>query len=245
MDSPKKLTENCPPGTPLHQVSPERVNQQKQWDLPTSPTGENGSKASKHSRDSSVNDKIAQFNSLAYQGKQLERKTNDAALKRAMVGREEAETEMRRYRDEARILRRQVEEGKERERKVGERLENVMVCYQYAHHVEYLLTPHLIGKLWTSQRNTFTHTSIMGKRNSESSKRRFQITICRCQDSRRTQSFQRYIKNGSRWFRTGKESKCKERTRSIFSKTSTCYSARRIDTITRKDQVGGTGKRCI
>lgn len=129
MDSPKKLTENCPPGTPLHQVSPERVNQQKQWDLPTSPTGENGSKASKHSRDSSVNDKIAQFNSLAYQGKQLERKTNDAALKRAMVGREEAETEMRRYRDEARILRRQVEEGKERERKVGERLENVMENY--------------------------------------------------------------------------------------------------------------------
>ncbi|KAJ8068663.1 hypothetical protein OCU04_002365 [Sclerotinia nivalis] len=129
MDSPKKLTENCPPGTPLHQVSPERVNQQRQWDLPTSPTGENGSKASKHSRDSSVNDKIAQFNSLAYQGKQLERKTNDAALKRAMVGREEAESEMRRYRDEARILRRQVEEGKERERKVGERLESVMENY--------------------------------------------------------------------------------------------------------------------
>jgi hypothetical protein len=65
---------------------------------------------------------------LAYQGKQLERKTNDAALKRAMLGREEAESEMRRYREETRSLRRQVEEGKERERRVGERLENVMVC---------------------------------------------------------------------------------------------------------------------
>ncbi|ESZ96106.1 hypothetical protein SBOR_3495 [Sclerotinia borealis F-4128] len=127
MDSPQKLMENYPPGTPLHQVSPERINQQKQWDLPQSPTGEK--KASKHSRDSSVNDKIAQFNSLAYQSKQLERKTNDAALKRAMVGREEAESEMRRYRDEARILRRQMEEGKERERKVGERLESVMENY--------------------------------------------------------------------------------------------------------------------
>ncbi|KAM0136956.1 hypothetical protein ACHAP3_004294 [Botrytis cinerea] len=130
MDSPKKLTENCPPGSPLDQISPERANQQKQWDLPTSPTAtEKGSKSSKHSRDSSVNEKIAQFNSLAYQGKQLERKANDAALKRAMVGREEAESEMRRYRDEARILRRQVEEGKERERKVGERLESVMENY--------------------------------------------------------------------------------------------------------------------
>lgn len=59
--------------------------------------------------------------------KQLERKTADAALKRAMLGREEAESEMRRYRDEVRGLRRYVDEGRERERKVGERLETVMV----------------------------------------------------------------------------------------------------------------------
>lgn len=78
-----------------------------------------------------MQDKVAVFNSLAYQGKQLERKTNDAALKRAMLGREEAESEMRRYREEARSLRRQVEEGKERERRVGERLENVMVCLPF------------------------------------------------------------------------------------------------------------------
>lgn len=60
--------------------------------------------------------------------KQLERKTADAALKRAMLGREEAESEMRRFREEARLLRKQIEEGKERERRVGERLETVMVC---------------------------------------------------------------------------------------------------------------------
>jgi hypothetical protein len=119
------------PGTPLFQVSPERVNQQRpshshttSFDSSTSPTNQN-----RHTRESSiVQDKVAVFNSLAYQGKQLERKTNDAALKRAMLGREEAESEMRRYREETRGLRRQVEEGKERERRVGERLENVMVC---------------------------------------------------------------------------------------------------------------------
>ncbi|KAE9370122.1 hypothetical protein N431DRAFT_484428 [Stipitochalara longipes BDJ] len=126
------------PGTPLFQVSPERVNQQRpphisthshhssaSFDSNASPTSQN-----RHTRESSiVQDKVAAFNSLAYQGKQLERKTNDAALKRAMLGREEAESEMRRYRDETRSLRRQVEEGKERERRVGERLENVMDNY--------------------------------------------------------------------------------------------------------------------
>jgi len=76
-----------------------------------------------------VHEKITQFNTLAFQGKQLERKANDAALKRAMLGREEAESETRRYREETRALRRQVEEGRERERKVGVRLETVMVCF--------------------------------------------------------------------------------------------------------------------
>lgn len=168
MDSPKKLAENCPPGSPLNQISPERANQQKQWDLPTSPTAtEKGSKSSKHSRDSSVNEKIAQFNSLAYQGKQLERKANDAALKRAMVGREEAESEMRRYRDEARILRRQVEEGKERERKVGERLESVMVCYRFAHQSDHPLTPHLIRKIMVEPRKHIHIHKHYGKRKFE------------------------------------------------------------------------------
>ncbi|KAF5019933.1 hypothetical protein F66182_8056 [Fusarium sp. NRRL 66182] len=83
------------------------------------------------SRDSSVHDKISQFNNLSVtmQSKQLERKTADAALKRAMLGREEAETELRRFRDENKTLRKSIEEGKERERKVGERLETLMENY--------------------------------------------------------------------------------------------------------------------
>lgn len=112
------------PGTPLHQVSPDRVNHQR----PTSLYDESpGALQNRHSRESSVHDKVTAFNNLAFQSKQLERKTNDAALKRAMLGREEAESEMRRYREDVKMLKRQIEEGQNRERKVGERLENVMV----------------------------------------------------------------------------------------------------------------------
>lgn len=78
-------------------------------------------------RDSSVNDKISKFNTLAMQSKTLERKTADAALKRAMLGREEAESEMRRYREENKVLRTQLEKAKDREHRVSERLEAVMV----------------------------------------------------------------------------------------------------------------------
>ncbi|KAM3069522.1 hypothetical protein ACMFMG_005628 [Clarireedia jacksonii] len=156
MDSPQRNPGS--PGQPLYQVSPERVNQQRQWDLPQSPPG-GSTNGGKHSRDSSVHEKISQFNSLAFQGKQLERKANDAALKRAMVGREEAESEMRRYRDEARILRRQVEEGKERERKVGERLESVMVRYVSYHLV--LIFINAVQENYGRAKETHSHTQAL------------------------------------------------------------------------------------
>ncbi|KHO01859.1 uncharacterized protein MAM_00860 [Metarhizium album ARSEF 1941] len=110
-----------PSGGPLQVVSPDRVNRRDS--MVSSFRGE--------SRDSSVHEKINQFNnlSIAMQSKQMERKTADAALKRAMVGREEAEAEMKRLRDELVLLRKYSEEGKERERKVGERLEAVMENY--------------------------------------------------------------------------------------------------------------------
>ncbi|KAI0388738.1 hypothetical protein F5Y17DRAFT_181074 [Xylariaceae sp. FL0594] len=111
----------------LQPMSPDRVNQQSP--VPSSVR-------SPTHRDSRIHDKIRQFNNLSHlppntpsMSKQLERMTADAALKRAMVGREEAESEMRRYRDEARALRKQVEEGRERERRVGERLETIMENY--------------------------------------------------------------------------------------------------------------------
>ncbi|KAI1852634.1 hypothetical protein JX265_003121 [Neoarthrinium moseri] len=123
----------CSPGaaaqSPLQPMTPDRVNQQRDSYF--------GSPRSSHARDSSIHDKIQAFNNLSRLGpgsaanmsKQLERKTADAALKRAMLGREEAESDLRRYREEARLLRKQIEEGKERERRVGERLETVMENY--------------------------------------------------------------------------------------------------------------------
>ncbi|KAI0202980.1 hypothetical protein F4808DRAFT_449353 [Astrocystis sublimbata] len=121
------------PGSPggdtnyLQPISPDRVNHQNPM---------LASFRTSAQRDSDVHDKIRQFNNLAHlqpgassMSKQLERKTADAALRRAMIGREEAESEMRRYREEARALRRQVDDGHERERKVGERLETVMESY--------------------------------------------------------------------------------------------------------------------
>lgn len=91
----------------------------------------NNERASQRDSIGSVHDKISQFNnmSIAMQSKQLERKTADAALKRAMLGREEAEAELRKNKGEIKSLQKAVEEGKERERRVGERLEAVMVCF--------------------------------------------------------------------------------------------------------------------
>lgn len=166
------------PGTPLFQISPERVNQQRLL-LNNSPTTQ---AENRHVRESSVHEKAAKFDSLAFQGKALERKTNDAALKRAMLGREEAENEMRRYRDEARFLKKQVEEGRDRERKVSERLENVMVGLTDGKTRR--LADNLLGKLWSGKGDTCTYTNTVGKRNTEGAERVFQAAIDCCQDTR-------------------------------------------------------------
>ncbi|RFN43481.1 chromosome segregation protein smc [Fusarium flagelliforme] len=111
------------PGGPLQAVTADRVNQQRERESVFTHLRQG-------SRDS-VHDKISQFNNLSVtmQSKQLERKTADAALKRAMLGREEAETELRKTRDENKTLKKAIDEGKERERKVGERLESLMENY--------------------------------------------------------------------------------------------------------------------
>lgn len=149
--SPHKYAADCSnllnltasPGSnmaPFDPVSSERLNKQLGLQASASVSERRDSNASVHSlvspsrqghsRDSSVHDKISQFNTLAavQSPARHDRKTADAALKRAVLGREEAEAEVRRYRDDVRTLKKQVEEGKERERKVGERLESVMVC---------------------------------------------------------------------------------------------------------------------
>lgn len=117
------------PGTPLFPVSPERANRQQ---LPQSPSLPQISQFHHdpfiaHSRgDSDVQGKVAQFNNLSKEAAQR-RKDNDAAIKRAVLGREEAESETRRLKEQNRLLRQDVEEGRARERRVGERMEGVMV----------------------------------------------------------------------------------------------------------------------
>ena len=119
------------PGTPLFPVSPERANRQQ---LPQSPSlphfsGLHDNPFIAHSRgNSDVQGKVAQFNNLSREAAQR-RKDNEAALKRAVLGREEAESESRRVKEENQLLRKEVEEGRARERKVGERLESIVVGF--------------------------------------------------------------------------------------------------------------------
>ena len=75
---------------------------------------------------SDVQGKVAQFNNLSKEAAQR-RKDNEAALQRAVLGREEAESETRRVKEESSVLRKENEEGRRRERRVGERLETLMV----------------------------------------------------------------------------------------------------------------------
>ncbi|KAL2128920.1 hypothetical protein VTI74DRAFT_8481 [Chaetomium olivicolor] len=124
---------SSPAGGPGHQpLQPVSHNAQRDSTLFSPPRERSNFAETAVPRDSSVHEKITQFNTLAMQSKALERKTADAALKRAMLGREEAEAEMRRYRDEARALRKEVEDLKGRERKVSDRLEAVMDNYRQA-----------------------------------------------------------------------------------------------------------------
>jgi len=70
---------------------------------------------------------VARFNSLDIKDHAELRKKDEAALRRAQMGREEAEEEMRKVKDESRRLEKEIEEAKEREKKVVMRLDVVMV----------------------------------------------------------------------------------------------------------------------
>lgn len=155
MDDSLSLTPTGPL-SPLQMSTPDRINQRRDSNM--SPFRADG-------YESPVLEKISQFNNMSG------RKTTDA-LKRAILGREEAEVEMRRLRDEITQLQSAVDQGKDRERKVGERLETVMVrrLGEWSHNIDLLTT--VTGQLWTRKRNTRTHTGFVGKGNSPSEKRK-------------------------------------------------------------------------
>lgn len=106
----------------LFPVSPERTNQQRP----------------QHSRESSVSDQVNKFNTMASITRNAERGVNDAALKRAMMAREEAQSEARKYRNEneslrgveveMRRFRDEAGQYKKEVKIISERYENLVVC---------------------------------------------------------------------------------------------------------------------
>ncbi|KAI9730255.1 MAG: hypothetical protein M1834_006019 [Cirrosporium novae-zelandiae] len=112
------------PGLPLFPVSPERTNQQR---LPQSPSLP-ASLADRlhHVRTTSdVQSKVAAFNNLSRDVAER-RRFNEAALKRAVVGREAAEEDLKRVKKDMDEWRHEAEERRIREKKIMERLETVM-----------------------------------------------------------------------------------------------------------------------
>nr|POE73020.1 hypothetical protein CFP56_30959 [Quercus suber] len=135
------------PGKPLQQLSPERLNSTR----PSVSSGKT-SKSAEHS-DSAIESVpssptrranlfadydpngaskvlVKRFEHLDVRDKDAEsserRKKHEAELRRAQIAREEAETDVMRLREETRRLKKEGDDGRERERRVGKRLEVVM-----------------------------------------------------------------------------------------------------------------------
>ena len=69
-----------------------------------------------------VQGKVAQFNNLSREATQ-KRKDHEAALRRAVLGREEAESETRRLKDENKSMKEKLDEAKAREMRVAKKFE--------------------------------------------------------------------------------------------------------------------------
>lgn len=136
MENTPPLQMPSTPGMPLFPISPERMNASKQA-LPQSPSMRafashpisSANSSPTRQKSSDVHSMVARFNALDIKDHQELRRRDEAALKRAQMGREQAEEECMRIREEARHLRRDVEEGRERERRVAKRVESVMVGF--------------------------------------------------------------------------------------------------------------------
>jgi hypothetical protein len=125
MDLPSPFKVPSVPGTPLYALSPERMNQQRR--LPESPSLPEhlSSPERKHHRNSSdVRSKVEFLNSLSGLNappsptRQNAISTN-AALQRAMLGREEAEAQLS-------FAQAQLKESQSRELRIAERVESLM-----------------------------------------------------------------------------------------------------------------------
>lgn len=101
----------------------------------------------KHWRtNSDVQNIVARFNSLDIKDRLDEKlKKSEASLKRAQMGREEAEAEAKRYREEGREVKKDLEESRDRERRVTKRLDAVMVSLRLVMLIEEWMLTALAG----------------------------------------------------------------------------------------------------
>ena len=113
------------PGSPLHPISPERLNRSITAKSPSQLTesitisSDSTSTPTPRARESDVQFKVAQFNNLSKDALQR-RHDIDAARRRAEMAREQAE-------NESKALRIQLDESKTRLNKLNQKLENVLV----------------------------------------------------------------------------------------------------------------------
>lgn len=147
------------PGTPLHQLSPDRVNHQRLPHSPSLPSAPSGSpwanvenqRSHRHSVSSDVQSKVAFLNSIASPNASptrparkiqcgsprkepllLEDSTASVSLQRAILAREEAQSNLTRTEAELEQFQSQVHIGFKRERMMAERIESLMEELQTA-----------------------------------------------------------------------------------------------------------------
>ncbi|KAI6805036.1 hypothetical protein KC332_g11061 [Hortaea werneckii] len=129
-------------------------------------------RSSGHGRtNSDVQGLVKRFEHLDVRDKEAESKErmkrHEAELKRAMIAREEAESDVRRFREEVRRLRKERDEGGDRERRVARRLETVMD--ELAHAKETHASQHAIyeKELRKARKEAFKSSSAVLKLQEE------------------------------------------------------------------------------
>jgi hypothetical protein len=134
-------------GTPLNPLSPERVNRHNaEKPLPASPSLPDfrGLKSTHHRTGSDIHVQamVSRFNNLDIKDHKEMLRIDGMEVKRAHFAREcaerqleetkkhleETDAHLRKYREEARRLRKDVEEYRDRERKVAKRIDILLVC---------------------------------------------------------------------------------------------------------------------
>lgn len=101
--------------------------------LPQSPSMPEINALRSHVRNNSdVQGLVKRFEHLDVRDRDAEsterRKKHEAELRRAQIAREEAESDVKRLREEMRQLKKDYDDGRDRERQVAKRLEAVLVC---------------------------------------------------------------------------------------------------------------------